>query len=167
MSLEDILGSNQKYRMTNQRQVILEEIQKVSTHPTADEVYEMVRRRLPRISLGTVYRNLEILSTSGLIQKIGPPSSQMRFDGNTDKHYHIRCVSCGRVEDIQVESLDNAEKAIRGQSDYSILGHTLEFMGLCPDCKKREDPFHKNAHGIVSDKADPGLWERDGKKLAE
>jgi Fur family ferric uptake transcriptional regulator len=73
--------------MTNQRQVILEEIQKVNTHPTADEVYETVRKRLPRISLGTVYRNLEILSACGLIQKIGPLSNQMRFDGITKKHY--------------------------------------------------------------------------------
>jgi Fur family ferric uptake transcriptional regulator len=152
MKLQSYLPSKHKYRMTHQRQVILEEVRRVNTHPTADEVYEMVRKRLPRISLGTVYRNLEILSTSGLILKIGPQSSQMRFDGNTDKHYHIRCVSCGRVEDIQIESLDNAEEGIRGQSDYSILGHTLEFMGLCPDCKKKEDHFHKSVHSGVSEK---------------
>jgi len=152
MSLQGYLDSEHKYRMTHQRQVILEEVQKVNTHPTADEVYEMVRKRLPRISLGTVYRNLEILSTSGLILKIGPPSNQMRFDGKTDNHYHIRCVSCGRVEDTQIESLDNVEKTIRNQSDYSILGHRLEFTGLCPDCKKSEEVFHKNAQGGVSDK---------------
>ena len=152
MSLQVFLDSRQKYRVTHQRRVILEEVRKVNTHPTADEVYAMVRKRLPRISLGTVYRNLEILSTSGLIQKIGPPTNQMRFDGNTENHYHIRCVSCGRVEDAPVESLDNVEKAIRSHSDYSILGHRLEFMGLCPDCRKRQGVFHENAHGGFSDK---------------
>ena len=136
MSLENILGSNQKYRMTNQRQVILEEIQKVNTHPTADEVYETVRKRLPRISLGTVYRNLEVLSACGLIQKIGPLSSQMRFDGITKNHYHLRCIYCGKVEDAPIETVDKLENAVREKSDYSILGHKLEFIGICPKCRK-------------------------------
>jgi len=128
--------------MTNQRQVILEEIQKVNTHPTADEVYEMVRKRLPRISLGTVYRNLEILSTRGLIQKIGPVSSQMRFDGITKNHYHLRCIYCGKVEDATIETIDKLENAIREKSDYSIIGHKLEFIGICPKCGGKEKIFH-------------------------
>ena len=144
MSSQNFLDSGQKHRMTNQRQVILEEVQKVNTHPTADEVYEMVRKRLPRISLGTVYRNLEILSTSGLIQKIGPPSNQMQFDGKTDNHYHIRCVSCGRVEDAPVESFDKLEEAMQKKSNYSILGHRLEFLGICPVCRGKETSFRKN-----------------------
>ena len=128
--------------MTHQRQVILEEVRRVNTHPTADEVYDMVRKRLPRISLGTVYRNLETLSTLGLIQKIGPPSNLMRFDGKTDNHYHIRCVSCGRVEDApMIDSLDSVEKAIRSQSEYSILGHKLEFIGICPRCEEKRKSF--------------------------
>jgi Fur family ferric uptake transcriptional regulator len=142
MSLENFLDSGQKYRMTHQRQVILEEVRRVNTHPTADEVYDMVRKRLPRISLGTVYRNLETLSTLGLIQKIGPPSNLMRFDGKTDNHYHIRCVSCGRVEDApMIDSLDSVEKAIRSQSEYSILGHKLEFIGICPRCEEKRKSF--------------------------
>ena len=144
MSPQNFLDSGQKYRMTHQRQVILEEVRKVNTHPTADEVYEMVRKRLPRISLGTVYRNLEFLSTSGLIQKIGPPSNQMRFDGKTENHYHIRCVSCGRVEDAPVESFDKLEEAMQKKSNYSILGHRLEFLGICPVCRAKEVSFHKN-----------------------
>jgi len=143
VSLENILGSNQKYRMTNQRHVILEEIQKVNTHPTADEVYEIVRRRLPRISLGTVYRNLEILSACGLIQKIGPVSSQMRFDGITKNHYHLRCIYCGKVEDAPIETVDKLENVIREKSDYIIIGHKLEFIGICPKCREKENIFHK------------------------
>jgi Fur family ferric uptake transcriptional regulator len=138
VSLETMLRPNQKYRMTNQRQTILEEIQKVNTHPTADEVYEIVRRRLPKISLGTVYRNLEILSACGLIQKIGPLSSQMRFDGITKKHYHLRCIYCGSVEDAPIGPTENLENAIREKSDYTIIDHTLEFIGICPKCKKEK-----------------------------
>jgi Fe2+ or Zn2+ uptake regulation protein len=142
MSPRAFLDSRQKYRVTLQRRVILEEVRKVNTHPTADEVYAMVRKRLPRISLGTVYRNLETLSTLGLIQKIGPPSNLMRFDGKTDNHYHIRCVSCGRVEDApMIDSLDSVEKAIRSQSEYSILGHKLEFIGICPRCEEKRKSF--------------------------
>jgi len=150
VSLENILGSNQKYRMTNQRQVILEEIQKVNTHPTADEIYETVRKRLPRISLGTVYRNLEVLSACGLIQKIGPLSSQMRFDGITKNHYHLRCIYCGKVEDAPIETVDKLENAVREKSDYSILGHKLEFIGICPKCRKNENPIHKKPYGIIN-----------------
>ena len=136
MNSKNPFGAGQKYRMTHQRQVLLDEIRKVKTHPTADEVYELVRKRLPRISLGTVYRNLEILSARGLIQRIGPPPQQMRFDGDTKDHYHLRCGSCGRVEDVPMISVDDLEDAVRNQSDYSIVGHRLEFMGICPACRK-------------------------------
>jgi len=138
MSPEKLLGPNQKYRTTHQRRVILEEIRRVNTHPTADEIYEMVRKRLPRISLGTVYRNLEILSTCGLIQKIGPASSQMLFDGDPRNHYHIRCIHCGRVEDAPIGTIDTIEQEVRMASDYTILGHRLEFIGVCPACRKNK-----------------------------
>jgi Fe2+ or Zn2+ uptake regulation protein len=141
MSIKELSGPNQKYRTTHQRRVILEEIRRVNTHPTADEVYEMVRKRLPRISLGTVYRNLEILSTCGLIQKVGPVSSQMRFDGNPSNHYHIRCIHCGRVEDAPIEMLDTIEQAMQKVSDYTILAHRLEFIGVCPACRKNESQY--------------------------
>ncbi|UCE33343.1 MAG: transcriptional repressor [Deltaproteobacteria bacterium] len=144
MNTKSPFESGQKYRMTHQRQVILDEIRKVTTHPTADEVYELVRKRLPRISLGTVYRNLEILAARGLIKRIGPASQQMRFDGVTEDHYHLRCVSCGRVEDAPIISVGDLEDAVRNQSDYSITGHRLEFLGICPECRGKETSFRKN-----------------------
>ena len=142
MSPEELVALNQKYRTTHQRRVILEEIRKVNTHPTADEVYEMVRKRLPRISLGTVYRNLEIISTCGLIQKIGHLSNQMRFDGDPRNHYHIRCIHCGTIEDAPIEMVvDTIEQDIREASDYTILDHRLEFIGVCPACKRNENIY--------------------------
>lgn len=125
--------------MTRQRRVILEELGKVTSHPTASELYEMVRKRLPRISLGTVYRNLEILSERGVIQKLHfGGGTQRRFDGNARNHYHIRCTGCGRVDDVPIEAMAGLEKAARGASEYEITGHRLEFLGLCPHCRKKE-----------------------------
>ena len=144
MNTKSPFEGGRKLRMTHQRQVILDEIRKVNTHPTADEVYELVRKRLPRISLGTVYRNLEILSARGLIKRIGPASQQMRFDGVTKDHYHLRCISCGRVEDAPMISVGDLEDAVRNQSDYSIMGHRLEFLGICPECRGKETSFRKN-----------------------
>jgi len=120
--------------MTRQRKVILEELHKVRTHPSADEVYEMVRRRLPRISLGTVYRNLEILSESGDIQKLEPGSSLKRFDGNPQAHHHIRCVRCDRIVDADFGVEIKIHNDHKHNGDFKITGHRLEFMGICPAC---------------------------------
>jgi Fur family transcriptional regulator, ferric uptake regulator len=130
------LGRNKQSRMTKQRLVILEELQKVCTHPTADEVYGKVRDRLPRISLGTIYRNLEMLASSGLIQKLDTAGTQRRFDGNPKVHYHIRCVRCGKVDDVKVQTVALLENALRAASDYEVWGHRLEFVGLCPQCQQ-------------------------------
>jgi len=127
-----------KLRMTHQRRVILEEIKKLDTHPTTDELYDLVRHRLPHISLGTVYRNLEILSDCGLIQKLELAGCQRRFDGNTESHYHVRCVECDRVRDLPTTSLAIHEDDFRESTDYEITGHRLEFFGRCPECKKEQ-----------------------------
>jgi Fur family ferric uptake transcriptional regulator len=130
--------ARENLRMTRQRQVILRELRKVNSHPSADQVYESVRRRLPRISLGTVYRNLEILSERGFIQKLDLGGTQRRFDGDLTTHYHIRCIKCGCVEDVALKPRTNLEDAVRGVSDYRIIGHSLEFIGLCPRCNKKK-----------------------------
>jgi Fur family ferric uptake transcriptional regulator len=124
--------------MTNQRQMILEVVQEDHTHLTADEIYERVRKKLPRISMGTVYRNLDILNSCGFIKKLEPGHPQMRFDGNTREHYHVTCTQCGRVHDACIEptdnTLENLENALGKLTRYGIFGHKLEFMGLCPAC---------------------------------
>ncbi len=127
-------------RMTRQRKVILEELRKVNTHPSADEVYEMVRKRLPRISLGTVYRNLEILSESGVIQKLEPGCSLKRFDGNPSEHCHIRCIHCARIADAPLEPDLKVDLKRVNSTDFEIIGHRLEFIGVCRECSDRSNP---------------------------
>ncbi|MDY6850498.1 MAG: transcriptional repressor [Thermodesulfobacteriota bacterium] len=121
--------------MTAQRRLILEHLQRIGAHLTADEIHHLVRRELPKISLGTVYRNLEILSEHGLIKNVCRQETERRFEGNMKPHYHIRCVSCGRIEDAPVEPFSNLEQALRDMTDYEIMGHELEFKGLCPRCR--------------------------------
>ena len=123
--------------MTSQRQVIIEELSKVRTHPTADEVYQLVRRRLPRISLGTVYRNLEVHSQCSMIQKLELGGSQRRFDGTMSRHYHVRCQQCGKLEDISTNGFNVLDDAVRGGTDFEITGYRLEYIGLCPQCKPK------------------------------
>lgn len=132
------LLKNQSLRMTRQRQVILEELRKVHTHPSADELYEKVKKRLPRISLGTVYRNLEILTRLSEIQHIEIGGGMKRFDGRTDNHYHIRCLRCNRIDDVDLAPLKQIEAALAGFTDYQVAGHRLELFGLCRKCAPKK-----------------------------
>ena len=129
-------------RMTKQRQVILDELRKMHSHPTADEMYRLLRRRLPKISLGTVYRNLEVLSDVGLIQKIEVAGTQKRFDGNASHHYHVRCKRCLRLEDVYVDVDTEMDRKVSRLTEYDITLHRMEFIGVCPSCQagaKQED----------------------------
>ena len=120
-------------RMTRQRAIILEELRRVDTHPTADELYDIVRQRLQRISLGTVYRNLDLLAEQGEILKIESAGSSKRFDGNISFHQHVRCQKCGRVADIMppMSVPDTRHIMLPG---FTITAARLEFDGLCGVC---------------------------------
>lgn len=122
------------HRMTSQRKIILEELKKVKTHPRADEIYKMVRKRLPRISLATVYRNLEVLSELKEIQKIESVGTLKRFDGTPENHYHIRCIKCDRLDDANLSLETGLEKKMRPLTSFTIIGHRLEFIGTCHEC---------------------------------
>ena len=126
-------------RLTTQRQIILEELSKVTSHPTANEVYDMVRKRLPRIGLGTVYRNLELMAESGVILKLEVGGTQKRFDATTDLHYHIRCTECGRVDDIDLPVQNQINQIASDNTDYKVLTHHIEFSGICQSCSTSKD----------------------------
>lgn len=122
-------------RQTSQRKVILEELCKVTSHPTAADIYQMVRRKLPRISLGTVYRNLELLNECGTIQKLDFGEPHKRFDGNSSPHYHVNCTRCGRVSDVFIPLKHPLDVEAGDATGYLITGHHVSFNGLCPNCQ--------------------------------
>lgn len=127
-------------RNTRQRQVILEELRKLSSHPTAAELFEIARARLPRLSMGTVYRNLELLSRMGEIRKLEWSGAEARFDGDIHRHDHVRCVRCGTLGDLEGVSDESVNAAANRETDFVILGHRLEFYGICPACGEARGP---------------------------
>jgi Fur family transcriptional regulator, ferric uptake regulator len=131
-------------RNTRQRRIILDELRRLKTHPTAAVLYQIVRRRLPRISLGTVYRNLELLAGCDTIRKLDLGSGEARFDGDVSEHNHVRCVGCGAVQDVAGPALDLTDQFPNDWGGYHILGHRLEFLGLCPECQKEEASAEAN-----------------------
>lgn len=126
-----------KHRLTKQRQVVLEEVQKVCTHPTAKEVYQATKRRIKDISFATVYRNLNFLEENKLIIKLKSKDGDARYDGNSTPHIHLICKVCGMVCDIldcKCARLTSKQlKKIGFVPDYSCL----EITGYCKKCKHK------------------------------
>ena len=131
------MEANTHLRMTRQRKIILEELSMLRTHPTAAELCALVRNRIPQISLGTIYRNLEILSRRGDIAKTDVPGQEMRFDANAVNHYHVRCTQCGRVDDLDLQLMDGLEERAEASCGYKLQGHHLDFFGVCSDCMRQ------------------------------
>ena len=123
--------------MTSQREIILEELKKLKSHPTADELYHVVKKRLSRISLATVYRNLEQMSEAGIIKKVEYSGRQKRFDGTTQPHNHIHCIRCGRVADVHISQGSHLHSLIVDASGFQIIDDHVEFTGICPECQAR------------------------------
>ncbi len=119
----------------------MDALKDLANHPTAEEIFTAVKQRLPSISLATVYRNLEIMSNNGLIKKLELEDQPMRFDWRISEHYHLTCVKCGRVEDVEIgkpdDPFDILERSLGNLSKYGIFGHRLEFFGLCSQCREK------------------------------
>ncbi len=126
---------NTARKRSHQRDCIISYLISTKEHPTAETVYEHVREELPNISLGTVYRNLNLLADDGKILRFTALSGNVRFDGNPQQHYHFVCRECGRVLDLEVE-LNHIDKLAGADFDGIIEGHSVIYYGICPDCKK-------------------------------
>ena len=126
-------------RMTHQREILLEELKKCGQHLSADELYERVRKTIPRISLATVYRNLEILAELGVVGKLEISGRQKRFDYDVSQHDHIFCLKCHRVDNIDMQKKHIPAMSHHVARGYSITGYRLEFAGICPECKKKHE----------------------------
>jgi len=123
-------------RMTKQRVVILNTLNRLRTHPTADELYDVVRRELPHVSLGTIYRNLDLLARSGHIRKVDTGGSQARFDAEREPHHHVRCQGCGRVDDVKITPGTRIQHPPLSEHGFEILDYRIAFEGRCPECRK-------------------------------
>ena len=133
-------------RMTNQREIILKELRKSRQHLTADELYERVKKSMPRISLATVYRNLETLSAAGIITKLEISGRQKRFDWDVRQHDHIYCGQCNRVDNIDFDRELIGHSAIGSPIGYQVTGYRVEFVGICSSCKKKNEKAKQKNH---------------------
>jgi len=132
-------------RMTLQRRIIVEELRRMKNHPTADQLYEAVRKRLPNISLGTVYRNLELLSDRGIIHRLEVCGKKRRYDGTTGNHVHIRCVVCGRIEDIEeAQNLHSLAEEIISRTGFELISGGMEFVGIYPECRRKRQSMEEH-----------------------
>ena len=122
------------HRFTTQRAAVYRVLSGTSSHPTADDVFTSVRERIPDISLATVYKALEAFVTCGVARKLSFGVGPARYDGRTDDHEHIRCLSCGRVQDIEGLRPRDWMEGLAEMTPFNVVGYRLELEGYCPDC---------------------------------
>lgn len=121
-------------KYSRQRELIKEYLVSTKSHPTADKVYDEIRKSIPNISLGTVYRNLNQLAEAGEILKVSCGDGCDHFDGNPRPHYHFICKACGAVLDLDMEPFDSLNAYANEGFDGTIEGNVTYFYGLCPFC---------------------------------
>ncbi len=122
-------------RLTKPRRIILDVVRATDAHPTAALVYRRVRRRLPRVSLGTVYRNLRVLAAEGFLAERADAAG-LRFDGNTAPHDHFTCLACGRIYDVTARRERAVRARLTARTGFEVLNHRTEYFGRCGDCRR-------------------------------
>ena len=125
-------------KLTHQRMEIYCEVMRASDHPDAETVYKRVRKRIPTISLDTVYRTIWLLMDLVLITTLDYPRERMRFDANMTPHHHFICASCGIVRDFYSEQFDNLKIPDTVKMLGSVERTQVELRGLCSNCTKRK-----------------------------
>lgn len=124
-------------KFSRQRQAIIDYLMSTKEHPTADVVYSHVREAYPNVSLGTVYRNLNLLAEEGEILRLASGDGSDRFDGNVKPHYHFLCNQCKNVYDLPMASLDHINTLAAAGFDGKIEGHSVLFYGKCAKCMSK------------------------------
>ncbi len=124
-------------RKSRQRERILDLIRASVDHPTAQRVYETLKKEMPSLSLGNVYRNIDILIEQGQIQRRSFGDGVDHYDAITETHYHFVCERCGTATDFPMPLQDRITEKARQMSGLTITGHTIQFFGICDACVKK------------------------------
>lgn len=126
-------------RYSHQRERIFRAVAESCEHPTANMVYEQLKTDMPRLSLGTVYRNLNQLADAGRLKKIPLSDGSCRFDKTREAHSHIVCEICGAVADVHLPSFQAFEQAIQEETDFSLRSYDVVLRGVCRRCKQNSE----------------------------
>jgi len=125
-----------RYRLTKQRSAVLRALAD-GTHLSAETILERVRAELPGVSLGTIYRTLDILRGIGLVQVFSFGGSAARYEAALDKHHHLLCSGCRSLKNVAANGLAQIAREIAEREGYTDYDHALTIVGLCADCSKR------------------------------
>jgi Fur family transcriptional regulator, peroxide stress response regulator len=123
-------------RDTKQREAILQILKNNRSHPTADQIYDLIRKDIPNISKGTVYRNLQVLREDGTISELNLNGTLGRYEEKRVRHYHFRCEQCGRVFDLDEPVNSEIDKRVAERTGFKVISHQTEFQGLCRECQQ-------------------------------
>ena len=122
-------------KYSRQRELILETLKKSEIHPTAEELYVKVKQKMPRISLGTVYRNLSLLVEKGDVRKLDAAgTNSVRYDGRNDEHCHLICSSCGKITDVDLGLFSAVDTKLQEETGFTVSEHSIVLKGLCAEC---------------------------------
>jgi Fur family peroxide stress response transcriptional regulator len=124
---------------SRQREIIYDTLARNAVHPTADKLYEIIKKENPNSNIGiaTVYRNLKVLSETGQIKRISGLEESEHFDHNTHTHYHVICKKCGKVYDVDSNFASNIINEAEKQTGYIIDSYDIVFRGICDCCQKK------------------------------
>ncbi|MBP7602971.1 MAG: transcriptional repressor [Spirochaetes bacterium] len=125
-----------RYKRSRQREKILELLQGTKSHPSADWIYERLKKDFKNLSMGTVYRNLGILIDQGFVRKIDFGSTFDRFDANVTRHYHFVCERCGSISDVEMPFDQALNRKAARMGNLDVRDHRIEFFGICGRCGK-------------------------------
>ncbi len=126
---------SQKANLTRQREVVLQVVNESEQHPTAADVFEQAKKRLPTISFATVYNSLRYLKDAGLILEITFGNASSRYDSRTNRHDHAVCTSCGKLVDFDLAETAEMMRAAARRTRFKPESIHLTLLGLCPDCR--------------------------------
>jgi Fur family peroxide stress response transcriptional regulator len=121
---------------THQRQILFEAVQEMDGHPSPEEIYARVRRRIPSISLATVYKNLHLFVESGIVGKVSLHHGSLRIETNRAAHHHLVCRGCKSITDLDENSFKLEMERDRISPAFQVERYSIEVVGLCPACKK-------------------------------
>jgi len=125
------------FKVTPQRLAIYKILTMTKTHPSAEMIFSQLQPSYPTMSLATVYKTVDILREIGMIQVLNAGEDSFRYDADTSDHPHVRCMECGRVDDLHDIDFSDFVDGVAKRTSYRLTGQQFYFYGICPDCQKR------------------------------
>ena len=137
-NITELLRGN-GFKVTPQRLAVYEALANTKEHPNAEMIFNSLQESYPTMSLATVYKTIDILHEIGLVQILNAGEDSFRYDADVSDHAHLRCIECGRVDDIFDIDTTKFTAEIQNATQYQLVGQQFYFYGVCPACRKESD----------------------------